>query len=50
MQEYRFLRGGESYKYRFATEDPGLITVIRAKGPLGAAALVLRSVLRIGRA
>lgn len=27
MMEYRLLRGGERYKYRFATADPGLETV-----------------------
>jgi alkylation response protein AidB-like acyl-CoA dehydrogenase len=27
MTEYRLLRGGEPYKYRFATTDPGLETV-----------------------
>jgi CelD/BcsL family acetyltransferase involved in cellulose biosynthesis len=26
VDEYRLLRGGESYKYRFATEDTGLLT------------------------
>jgi CelD/BcsL family acetyltransferase involved in cellulose biosynthesis len=25
--DYRFLRGGEDYKYRWATKDPGLITM-----------------------
>lgn len=28
MKEYRFLRGGEAYKYRFANADPGLETAI----------------------
>src|SRR6266508_3692197 len=27
VTEYRFLRGGEAYKHRFATDDPGLETV-----------------------
>jgi dTDP-4-amino-4,6-dideoxygalactose transaminase/CelD/BcsL family acetyltransferase involved in cellulose biosynthesis len=27
VREYRFLRGGESYKHRFATEDPGIETI-----------------------
>lgn len=27
MREYRFLRGGEAYKYRWATADDGLLTV-----------------------
>jgi dTDP-4-amino-4,6-dideoxygalactose transaminase/CelD/BcsL family acetyltransferase involved in cellulose biosynthesis len=40
MLEYRFLRGGESYKYRFANADPGLETVLfsRASVPGLAAA------------
>jgi CelD/BcsL family acetyltransferase involved in cellulose biosynthesis len=37
--EYRFLRGGESYKDRFADEDPGLVTVGSGRGPAGRAAL-----------
>jgi len=28
--EYRFLRGGESFKYRFANTDPGRESVVRA--------------------
>jgi Acetyltransferase (GNAT) domain len=39
MCEYRLLRGGEEYKYRFATADPGLETVGLARGPLAGAAL-----------
>jgi CelD/BcsL family acetyltransferase involved in cellulose biosynthesis len=31
--EYRFLRGGEAYKQRFADHDPGLATLILARGP-----------------
>jgi dTDP-4-amino-4,6-dideoxygalactose transaminase/CelD/BcsL family acetyltransferase involved in cellulose biosynthesis len=31
MKEYRFLRGGEAYKYRFANADPGLETVVLAR-------------------
>jgi CelD/BcsL family acetyltransferase involved in cellulose biosynthesis len=56
LREYRFLRGGEAYKYRFANEDPGVVTIGRARTPMGAAALAgirfarsqegLRSVLR----
>jgi CelD/BcsL family acetyltransferase involved in cellulose biosynthesis len=38
-REYRFLRGGEEYKYRFATHDPGLVTVGLGLTPLGRAAL-----------
>ena len=33
--EYRFLRGGEAYKYRFATDDPGLETVALGRGAAG---------------
>ncbi|HEX6420803.1 MAG TPA: GNAT family N-acetyltransferase [Acidimicrobiales bacterium] len=39
VREYRFLRGGEAYKYRFATHDPGIVTVAVPRGPLGRAAL-----------
>jgi CelD/BcsL family acetyltransferase involved in cellulose biosynthesis len=34
IQEYRFLRGGESYKYRFAQADAGLETVIARRPSL----------------
>jgi CelD/BcsL family acetyltransferase involved in cellulose biosynthesis len=40
MLEYRLLRGGEEYKGRFASDDPGLETVALARGVLGRAALV----------
>jgi CelD/BcsL family acetyltransferase involved in cellulose biosynthesis len=39
LKEYRFLRGGESYKYRFASDDPGLESVLVARGAGGAAAV-----------
>ncbi len=39
VTEYRFLRGGEAYKQRFATDDPGLETVAIARGALGRSAL-----------
>jgi CelD/BcsL family acetyltransferase involved in cellulose biosynthesis len=39
--EYRFLRGAESYKYRFAVEDCGLQTVGVGLTRLGQAALAL---------
>jgi CelD/BcsL family acetyltransferase involved in cellulose biosynthesis len=45
VQEYRFLRGDESFKYRFATEDPGIETVGMGHGPLGRAALEASSVM-----
>ena len=40
MLEYRFLQGDEPYKYRFTEDDPGLVTVGHARGPLARAALV----------
>jgi len=40
MREFRFLRGGESYKARYATGDRGLETVGLARGPIGHAALL----------
>jgi CelD/BcsL family acetyltransferase involved in cellulose biosynthesis len=40
IAEYRFLRGGEPYKYRFASEDPGLETLGFAAGPGSTAALL----------
>jgi CelD/BcsL family acetyltransferase involved in cellulose biosynthesis len=39
MEEYRFLRGDEAFKFRFADEDDGLLTLVRARGPLGTPAL-----------
>jgi CelD/BcsL family acetyltransferase involved in cellulose biosynthesis len=37
--EYRFLRGGESYKYRWANADPGLATIAAAPTRRGRLAL-----------
>jgi CelD/BcsL family acetyltransferase involved in cellulose biosynthesis len=37
--EYRFGRGAESFKNRFASADPGLETVLLARGRTGLAAL-----------
>jgi CelD/BcsL family acetyltransferase involved in cellulose biosynthesis len=37
--EYRFLRGDEPYKYRFANADPGLESIVLARGVLGRTAL-----------
>jgi CelD/BcsL family acetyltransferase involved in cellulose biosynthesis len=37
VSEYRFGRGEESYKYRFADSDPGVDTVLLARGAVGAA-------------
>jgi CelD/BcsL family acetyltransferase involved in cellulose biosynthesis len=39
VSEYRFLRGAEAYKRRFATDDPGLETVAVGCSRLGRAAL-----------
>lgn len=39
--EYRMLRGGESYKYRFATADRPVQTVALSRGVLGRAGLAL---------
>jgi CelD/BcsL family acetyltransferase involved in cellulose biosynthesis len=44
--EYRLLRGGEDYKYRFATADPGLETIGLARGALGGAALATLAPMR----
>lgn len=44
MREYRLLRGGEAYKVRLATGDPGLETVGLARGTAG------RGTLRIAMA
>jgi CelD/BcsL family acetyltransferase involved in cellulose biosynthesis len=32
-RQYRFLRGSEDFKYRFASHDHGLETVVRARNP-----------------
>jgi CelD/BcsL family acetyltransferase involved in cellulose biosynthesis len=41
LAEYRFLRGGEEYKYRLATHDQQLETIALAKGLGGSAALAI---------
>jgi CelD/BcsL family acetyltransferase involved in cellulose biosynthesis len=41
MDEYRYLRGGEEYKYRFADRDDGLETVALSRGAAGGAAVNL---------
>jgi CelD/BcsL family acetyltransferase involved in cellulose biosynthesis len=38
-REYRFLRGDEPFKHRFATHDHGLETIVLAQSPLGALAV-----------
>ena len=40
-REYRFLRGDEDYKGRFATADPGLDTVALPRGPRGRLAIAV---------
>jgi CelD/BcsL family acetyltransferase involved in cellulose biosynthesis len=47
LPEYRFLRGGEDFKYRFADDDPGLETIGVARSLRGRAAL---AVARFSRA
>jgi CelD/BcsL family acetyltransferase involved in cellulose biosynthesis len=46
VAEYRLLRGGEEYKYRFATADPGLETIGVPRSPLAAIGLPMLSALR----
>jgi CelD/BcsL family acetyltransferase involved in cellulose biosynthesis len=46
MREYRFLRGGEDYKGRFAPADQGLETLALARGLAGRCALVAPRVAR----
>lgn len=41
MREYRFLRGGEAYKFRWATHDRGLQTVAAGLSPGGRALAAL---------
>lgn len=44
-REYRLLRGGEEYKFRFAEGNPGLESVAKAKGAAGRAALAAAGAL-----
>jgi CelD/BcsL family acetyltransferase involved in cellulose biosynthesis len=46
MDEYRFLRGSEGYKFRFANDDPGVVSVARATSALGHAGLAARTARR----
>jgi CelD/BcsL family acetyltransferase involved in cellulose biosynthesis len=48
--EYRFGRGDEAFKSRFASGDPGLDTVLLTRGAVGAAALAGARVARRARA
>jgi CelD/BcsL family acetyltransferase involved in cellulose biosynthesis len=45
IPRYHFLRGGESYKLRFATGDPGLETVALGTGLAGRSALAAATVV-----
>lgn len=45
-REYRFLRGDEPYKYRFASSDPGLETIVVARGAAARAAVAGLRLLR----
>jgi CelD/BcsL family acetyltransferase involved in cellulose biosynthesis len=49
MLEYRFLRGGERYKYRLADSDPGLVTVALGRGPFGRATVLAAPLVRRAR-
>lgn len=40
MLEYRLLRGGEEYKGRFSSDDPGLETIALPRGVMGRGALL----------
>jgi CelD/BcsL family acetyltransferase involved in cellulose biosynthesis len=40
MLEYRLLRGGEGYKDRFASDDPGIETIALTRGVVGRTALL----------
>jgi CelD/BcsL family acetyltransferase involved in cellulose biosynthesis len=47
--EYRFGRGGEPFKYRFTADDPELVSVALARGPVGRAALGTAGTARLAR-
>jgi CelD/BcsL family acetyltransferase involved in cellulose biosynthesis len=49
VAEYRLLRGGEQYKYRFATADPGLETVGVPNGLVAGIGLPMLSMLRTAK-
>jgi CelD/BcsL family acetyltransferase involved in cellulose biosynthesis len=49
MSEYRFLRGGEAYKDRLSTRDPGVETVRLAGSAAGRAALAGAGLRRAAR-
>jgi CelD/BcsL family acetyltransferase involved in cellulose biosynthesis len=45
VSEYRFLRGGEAFKYRFANTDPGLQIVAVGRGMPGRVAVAVAGAL-----
>ena len=45
MREYRFLRGGDAYKGRFADADPGVETILVGRGSLGRPAVAAAGAL-----
>ena len=45
MREYRFLRGGDAYKGRFADADPGVETMVLGRGSLGRPAVAAAGAL-----
>lgn len=45
MREYRFLRGGDAYKGRFADGDPGVETMVLGRGSLGRPAVAAAGAL-----
>jgi CelD/BcsL family acetyltransferase involved in cellulose biosynthesis len=47
VRGYQFLRGSDSYKLRWATRDPGLDTVLAARGPVGRAAVMAAGRARV---
>lgn len=50
IREYRLLRGGEKFKSRFATEDPGVETIALTRSPVARAALTVADARRRRRA
>jgi CelD/BcsL family acetyltransferase involved in cellulose biosynthesis len=46
MTEYRLLRGGEEYKGRFASDDPGLETLALPRGLMGRGAIAAAAAAR----
>lgn len=46
MDEYRLLRGDEKYKYRWATSDSGLVSLVAGNGRAGSVAAVAASKVR----